>query len=224
MEEFLTLTHIVFGVSVLILGLFISLSKKGTNVHKKMGLWYVISMWMVCGSAFAMIAFIRFSIFLLVIGVLTFYLSYGGYRVLKRKEIGSETWYDWLFASLAFLFGIGLIGYGVSLFFKIQEFSILGMLSIIFGYITFSGAKEDLRLFLKKKNPPKHWWLRQHISAMSGSYIAAVTAFAVQNGDYFLPGFSMNWLFWILPAVIGSPIISRAIKKHFKSKKISIPE
>jgi uncharacterized membrane protein len=214
MEALLTLTHVVFGVSVLLLGLSISLSKKGTNAHKKMGLFYVISMWIVCFSAFAMIAFIRFSIFLLVIGVLTFYSSYVGYRVLKRKEIGSETWYDWLFASLAFLFGVGLIGYGVSLFFKVQEFSILGMLSIIFGYLTFSGGKEDLMLFLKKKTPPKHWWLRQHISAMGGSYIAAITEFGVQNVNKLPIDQSYSWLIWILPAILLSPVISIFKRKY----------
>jgi hypothetical protein len=45
---------------------------------------------------------------------------------------------------------------------------------------------------------------------MSGSYIAATTAFLVVNIQ--LPQY--NWTLWLLPTVIGSILISRSVRKY----------
>jgi peptidoglycan/LPS O-acetylase OafA/YrhL len=58
-------------------------------------------------------------------------------------------------------------------------------------------------------------WTTAHILAMSGSYIVLLTAFYVDNGPRLplwkeLPPVA----FWIGPALIGTPIVARALARH----------
>jgi len=216
MEKFLIISHIVCGGTVLLLGLIQMIGKKGSKNHVLFGKIYVGAMWWICLSALAIISFYRFSAFLMVIAVLTFYASFTGVRVLKRRSVGNEKWYDWTVAILTALFGIGLISYGIYLYFNTSQ-SILALLCILFGTFTFINSYADLRFFINKKINTPLWWMKQHIGAMGGSYIAAVTAFAVQNPNLFMPGSSYQWLLWILPAIIGNPIIAIASRKWVKS-------
>jgi len=221
MEKFLVISHIVCGGTVLLLGLVQMLRQKGTKGHIALGKIYVGAMWWICLSALGIISFYRFSAFLLVIAVLTFYSSFTGVRVLKRREIGSEKWYDWAVAIITMVIGLGLIGYAVDIIVNHPGNTILALLCTIFGFFTFYNAFSDLRFFVKKQTNSKLWWLKQHIGAMGGSYIAAVTAFAVQNPDLFMPGSSYQWLLWILPAVIGNPIIAIVSKKWTREAVLS---
>lgn len=220
MEKALMVSHIVAGVTVLLLGLLNIFNKKGSTVHKLMGKIYVGAMWWICLSAIISILFIRFSLFLMVIAVLTFHLSFVGLRVVKRKQPGSEKWYDWLVSVLTGVFGMGLCVYGIYLLINQPDYIALGALSLFFGAVTFLNGFQEIQFFRSPgKVKMKKWWLYNHISAMGGSYIAAITAFSVQNGNTFLPDFDHNWLFWVLPAVIGSPIISFTIKKYKSAEK-----
>lgn len=133
---------------------------------------------------------------------------------MRRRKPGSEKWYDWIASILTTLFGISLVIYAVSLFLSGKN-EILGMLSVVFGLAAINMGSQDIRFFVKPKIDDKRWWLYQHIGAISGSYIAAITAFAVQNGEAFGVT-NHNWLLWVLPGVIGSFIISFAIKKEKK--------
>jgi hypothetical protein len=58
-------------------------------------------------------------------------------------------------------------------------------------------------------------WARVHITAMGSSYVLLLTAFYVDNGKQLplwrdLP----VWSYWLLPAVIGVPLILRALVSH----------
>jgi hypothetical protein len=58
-------------------------------------------------------------------------------------------------------------------------------------------------------------WLRVHIPAMGGAYIALFTGFYVDNGPHLpvwdrLPGLA----FWLLPSLIGVPLILRALARR----------
>jgi uncharacterized membrane protein len=213
MEQILIYSHIFCGGTVLLLGLFQMLNRKGAKNHIILGKVYVGAMWWICLSALGIITFYRFSAFLLVIAVLTFYSSFVGVRVLKRKALGTEKWYDWAVAIATAIFGVGLIDYGLTLFLNTNN-QVLSFLCILFGFFTSYSGIQDVRFFMKPKDKAKQWWLYQHIGAMGGSYIAAVTAFAVQNPNLFLPNSSYQWLLWILPGVVGGPIISMTIKKR----------
>ncbi|MEQ9299046.1 MAG: hypothetical protein RIF33_10800 [Cyclobacteriaceae bacterium] len=220
MEKLLIFSHVFCGVTVLILGMVNLLNRKGAKNHLLIGKIYVGAMWWICLSAALIISFYRFSGFLLVIAVLTFYSTFVGVRVLRRKQPGTERWYDWLVAGLTAAFGISLFGYGIYRFYTVGGFDVFGLLCVIFGFITANAALQDIRFFVQRHLTDKQWWLRQHIGAMGGSYIAAITAAAVQNGNTFMPNGEYTWTLWLLPTLIGSPIISIASRKHRKRRAL----
>jgi hypothetical protein len=58
--------------------------------------------------------------------------------------------------------------------------------------------------------PPRH--------GMGGSYIALLTAVYVDNGP-FLPLWNRlpHWTYWLLPAIIGMPLIWRPLHRYLRS-------
>ncbi|MEP1034115.1 hypothetical protein [Ekhidna sp.] len=215
MEQFLSISHIICGGTVLLLGVFQMFNRKGSKNHILLGKVYVAAMWWICLSALSIITFYRFSAFLLVIAVLTFHTSFVGVRVVNRKKPGTEKWYDWAVAIATSLFGVGLIGYGGYIFFATNN-TVMAILCLGFGLLTLKNGTDDLRFFIKPTISEKHWWLYQHIGAMGGSYIAALTAFAVQNPNIFMPNSANQWLLWIIPGVIGAPLIAIALRRWKK--------
>lgn len=212
MEQFLLLSHVVCGATVLLLGLVQMLNKKGRKNHNLIGRIYVGAMWWICLSAWGIIMFYRFSAFLMVIAILTFHSSFTGVRIFRRMRTGHEQWYDRLVAWASLLFGVGLLGYSGYIGIASSNY-ILALLCVFFGLFTVNAGYQDLKFFIRKPKVERSWWLKQHIGAMGGSYIAAITAFAVQNPNLFMPDSSYQWLLWIFPAAIGSPLISIATKK-----------
>ncbi|MEQ9373700.1 MAG: hypothetical protein RIG68_00855 [Imperialibacter sp.] len=219
MEKAILISHASAGALVLLTGLLNFISKKGGNLHKKLGIAYVLGMAWIFVSAILIIAFYRFSAFLMVVGVVSFYATFTGYRVTKRKKLGEHTWVDLSASGLTMAFGIGLVGYGFYVG-SVAGFGVsLAILSYIFGFFTAFAAYRDLAFLLKPKEETyKLWWLRQHISAIGGSYIAAITAFAVQNGDRIMGGSQYQWLLWLIPTVIFTPAII-FFQRKFKTRK-----
>jgi hypothetical protein len=58
-------------------------------------------------------------------------------------------------------------------------------------------------------------WALVHLVGMGSSFILMLTAFYVDNGHQ-LPLLSSlpSWTYWMLPAVVGVPVIARAIVRH----------
>ena len=212
MEKFLTLSHIICGGTVLLIGLIQMFNRKGGKKLIILGKIYVAAMWWICISALSIISFYRFNAFLLVIAVLTFHTSFVGLRVVSRRTPGSEKWYDWAVSLAAIIFGMGLVGYGGYIYSNFGN-TIFGLLCAGFGILTLKNGADDIRFFRKKSLSTKHWWMYQHIGSMGGSYIAAITAFAVQNPNLFMPNSPQQWLLWVLPGAIGGPIIGFSIRR-----------
>ena len=81
----------------------------------------------------------------------------------------------------------------------------------ILGALSFAGG------YWARRAARQHWrhWIPQHIAGMGLSYVLLLTAFYVDNGKHLplwreLP----QWAFWILPAVVGVPIIAHALLRH----------
>jgi hypothetical protein len=57
-------------------------------------------------------------------------------------------------------------------------------------------------------------WAVRHGVAMGGSYIVLLTAFYVDNGPQ-LPLWDRlpHWTYWVLPTVVGAPLIWRALRR-----------
>lgn len=207
MENLLIYTHILAGITVLLLGMISFANRKGSKNHILIGRIYVGSMWWICLSGLSLIIIYRFSMFLLVISVMTFYASFSGLRILRRRKTGRAEWYDWVVAVVTGLFGLTLIGYGISRIFLDQNY-VLALLSGIFGAFASISAMQDIKFFFQKTKAQNSWWIRQHIGAMGGSYIAAITAFGVQNVHKIPVDASISWLVWILPTIFLAPVLS----------------
>jgi len=212
LKTILLKSHALAGFLTLLFGTMNLLNKKGAKLHKRIGIAYMLCMGWIFVSALFIIAFFRFNFFLMVIAVFSFYLCFSGYRVLKRKKPGKETWMDWTAAILTMLFGIYLLGMAVYLLVKGN--SILGILCIVFGFGTCIAAWNDIKIFRTKEFNEKQWWWYHHMQAMCASMIAAVTAFLVQNAGKFFPDFEQGWILWLLPTVLATPLLVVWIRKY----------
>ncbi len=82
---------------------------------------------------------------------------------------------------------------------------------LVLGVISFGASS------LGRTARRRSWqtWLGTHIISMGCSFIAMLTAFCVEEGES-LPGLSRlpNLTYWFLPAVVGTPLIIRALVRH----------
>jgi hypothetical protein len=81
---------------------------------------------------------------------------------------------------------------------------------LVVGTLAFAGGTTGFVARLKR------WpnWRSLHIVSMGASYVLLLTGFYVDNGPH-LPGWRHlpAFMFWILPAAIGTPIIVRALRR-----------
>ncbi len=88
---------------------------------------------------------------------------------------------------------------------------------MVFGVLGGSLAAQDAKLFydiIRQKEILKNQWLLRHISTMLGGYIATFTAFLVVNVSLE----SAPWLPWLLPTIIGTPLIAYWTRKYQPKK------
>ncbi len=198
LSSVLLILHIIFGGSALVLGLFSMSSRKGQKLHKKSGFYFFISMLVVAITAI-LLSLIKDSAFLFHIGIFSFYMNYSGWRAIRNKKLTPSTM-DWII-NIASL---------INTIFMIASFQLV---LIIFGVISLSLVFGQLKLFYfhyKEKEIPRMSWLVQHIGMMVGTYISTLTAFLVVNINFIEP----NWVVWILPTVIFTPLIIFWTKKY----------
>jgi hypothetical protein len=71
----------------------------------------------------------------------------------------------------------------------------------------------NLRYLLRGPQSRMHWWY-EHLSSMFATAIAGYTAFLVFGAARLLPsvaGTQLYTIFWVLPALIGVPVIFRTV-------------
>lgn len=194
--------HILSGFTALVTGFIAIVAQKGKKLHKITGLTFFISMVVVCVSAI-LISLMKDNRFLLHIGIFSFYLVYSGYRSVKNKSLNPSTM-DWVMLLTAFVNCLAML---------LSEQLVL----IVFSVLGTSLAAQDAKLFyniIKQKEILKNQWLLRHISTMLGGYIATFTAFIVVNVSLE----SLPWLPWLLPTIIGTPLIAFWTKKYQPKK------
>lgn len=223
MEQVLVISHVIAGITSLLSGIVAGFfGRKGGNLHRQVGKVFFWCMFWVFVSAMLIISFVRFSSFLMVIAVFSFYMAFSGYRALKIKKTRKAQFIDWSAGIITLLFGLFMIGMGIN--YLIPEFSsVIGYLCLFFGFLTAKTAWENLQMFKKIQTLDKMWWWFAHMSSMSGSLIAATTAFLVQNGQIFNFPNELGWVLWVLPAFIGFPIVSLSARKYraqFKTQAV----
>ncbi len=222
MHDIIRYSHVALGAICLVSGFIPMVVKKGGKIHNQSGIIFFWSMFGIFITALLLITFFRFNFFLLVIGVFSFYNCFTGYRVLKRKKPGQQTWIDWTGAIITLIAGLSF--WATAIYYLSQGVGLTSyiILLILFGFFTSGIAITDIRIFRKNDMDEKLWWFYHHMGTMGGAYIAAITAFSVQMSATYLSHFEYSWLSWLLPAAIGVPGFSywrKTYRKKFELRK-----
>lgn len=209
--QILLLIHIIFGGLGLVVGSIVFFKKKGDKVHRILGLIFFWSM-LLSGLSAISLALIKDKSFLFAVGAMTVYATLSGVRYLKmakQQENIKPAIADWIISSSVLVCGGWFLYFGIQQFLKGASF---GIVFIVFGTLTVLAFRQDLANY-RGKSAFKNYALLMHIQRMGAAYIAAFTAFLVVNAHHIplpLPGF----VYWLLPAVLFSPILSRWTKKY----------
>jgi hypothetical protein len=199
--------HIISGFIAFFVAPIALIAHKGGNNHRRWGLVYF---WAMCSAtlfSFA-VSLYRPNMFLFLVGVFSFYLSFSGYRSLFLKGKNAKAkWFDWLVSVITFSGSVAMV---------ISGFSDIGQsiaaMYIVFGSIGIYISIMNLKKYVKPSTE-KFGWFFDHMGGMIGSYIAAVSAFSAVN-FHFLP----TVIRWLWPTLIGVPAImiwTRYYKRKF---------
>jgi len=224
-EKLLYSMHIIAGFSVIFAGILAFIFRKGGKGHALAGNIFAYGMYTVAFSAFAICLILRFNLFLFILGIFSFYLTYTGKSVLKRKIPGQESNFDRGLAWFTTLSGITMVGYGAWIFISSGAFNPFIILSTVFGCLTTANGWEDIRLFSGKKDRShRNWWLTYHVARMGGAFIAASTAFLVFGARSFIGDHPLAWIVWLIPTIVISPILSIINRKIRAKRKKRVTE
>lgn len=209
---------LIFHVAAGVIGFFVApaalITVKGGLWHRRWGKIYFWAMTCAALSAILLSTFgIRQNLFLTFIGVFSFYLSFSGYRVLYQKRPAQGQGpkaIDWLVASATALTGAGLIGAG--LWKPTPMWAYISTVAIVLGAACLITAAQDIRRFLRPPADKNFWWY-SHMGGMLGSYIAATTAFLVNNVRHLHLGGPVG-IWWLLPTIVGVPAIIVWTRKY----------
>ena len=190
------------------------ISAKGGLTHRRWGKVYFWAMVGVAVSAIVL-AIHQPNYFLACVSVFSFYLAFRGYRALAMKpttkERGGPKSLDWIGLVLALIGSTALLVLGIMQ--PSRVWVVLGPVAVTFGAVGLFLGLTDLYQFLFPPRDKMNWWY-SHMTGMTASYIAAVTAFSVTNFR-FMPVVAR----WLWPIVIGTPLLAlwvRYYKKKFR--------
>lgn len=192
--------HIAAGSIALLAGFVPFFTPKGNKLHKRAGKVFYWAMMIISFTA-VVISLYKNIPFLLAIAVFSFYMNYTGYRVLKYKK-GKFKWFDW----------IPLV---ISIAAVLYMLTSMKIVLTVFGALLAFFILQDIRKQFKNDEDKKQIAKEKiidHLGRMSGTYIGTFTAFAVVNVRFVQPG----WIVWLLPTVIGVPIIIYYIRQWRK--------
>jgi hypothetical protein len=204
--------HVIAGFGSFLLAPVALITAKGGKQHKRWGMVYLWCMGLVAATALPMALF-RPVLFLALVAILSFYLAFTGYRVLKLRALAGGRRaqpVDWIVTGACFSSCAALL---LLALFRPALVQHMGIVAILFGALGIRASGMHLLSFVRKPTD-KTAWMYKHFQHLLGSYIAAWTAFSTVT----LPrlfGHTM-WL-WIWPAAIGVPAIILTTA-HYKRK------
>jgi uncharacterized membrane protein len=203
------LIHIGSGFLALAVGPVAMIARKGARLHRSAGKVFVWAMFAVVATA-AGLALWNPNTFLLAIAVISFHLTFTGWRAATRHGARSGPGpLDWFVSGATLLFGVGLIVVGLAAG-GLAASESPDPAAVALGVVTAALALPQL-IRLRKGTARKGWFFL-HIIGMLSAYIATFTAFAVTNLDFLPAG-----LAWVLPTVVGSVGINLTVR-HYKSR------
>lgn len=201
--------HIAAGTLALGSGLLAITAAKGRKNHNRAGRTYELAMYAVAATAILM-CLLKFNPFLLAIGIFSLYLTYTGKRALfyfRLREDYRPGLPDKLPAAAGLCTALFMIGFPVWQMVAQGRFFVPVL--AVFGIALLVNSFNDLVTFRQPAlfRAGNRRWLLKHIGMMGGAYIATTTAFLVTSIQ--IPA---QWVVWVGPTVIGSFLISRAIR------------
>ncbi len=202
--------HIFAGAVSLILFWLPIFTKKGGNLHRKIGKAYVILMWIVVVTSVILsienvfLGYYEPAAFLGFIAIITANPLWYGIAALKQKKSVSASYLrtHLLFSWGLVVFGLLLIAYGCTIGGN-------AILMFIFGILGLVTGAQALRDYYKTRILKVDGY-ELHFAGMIISGIAAYTAFAAFGGRQFFSEYLTGyWMVvpWVLPTVIGVTII-----------------
>ena len=194
--EFLLPIHIIAGTIALFCAAMSVLSEKGKKVHVLSGRTYFWGMATIFLTAIPM-SIISSNIFLFLIAIFSFYLAFAGMRFARNRK-GVATILDWIAICLMIFSGIGMWILATIYFLNSNTqyivLLVFGFLSITLGYADFRSYKNNSAIGKER--------ISRHLTNMMGGTIAVITAVLVVN-----PPFEPEWVWWVLPTVLITPVI-----------------
>ena len=188
--------HILAGSVALVSAALALSTEKGKKFHVLIGKAYFWSMVIIFLTALPM-SIITGNVFLFLIAIFSFYLAFSGMRFAKNRT-GVPTRVDLIAVNFMFLSGVGM--WILAIIFFIDNDSqfitliVFGFLALFLGYGDFQTFKDQTAIGKER--------IAKHLTNMMGATIAVVTAVLVVN-----PPSNPEWVWWILPTVLITPVI-----------------
>ncbi|MGZ3861560.1 MAG: hypothetical protein ACXVPN_01255 [Bacteroidia bacterium] len=210
------LVHVIAGGLALLCGLIAILFRKDTRSHRPFGRVYFWCMTVVFITA-VYVSTYRGNLFLFCIACFSYYSCITAFRSLRLKFLhkGQKAkTIDW---AIEWVFGIIHVGFtGLGVFLWVNGNKQFGIICLVFGltglrinYLSNRRLKGDVEY--------SNYWLLAHIGGMLGSYIAAITAFLVNNNLWMrMPGL----VAWLSPTVILVPLLIYELQRVKKKGKL----
>ena len=194
--------HILAGTIALLCAALAVSSEKGKKFHVLSGRTYFWCMVGIFLTAILM-SIINSNIFLFLIAIFSFYLAFAGMRFAKNRK-GIATTIDWIAVSLMILSGLGMWALAITYFISDNSQYIT---LLVFGFIALALGYGDYRSHKNKAAIGKER-IAKHLTNMMAGTIAVITAVLVVNVNI-----EPIWIWWVLPTVVITPIISYWNKK-----------
>ena len=188
--------HILAGTIALLCAALAVSSEKGKRLHVLSGKTYFWGMVTIFLTAIPM-SIISSNIFLFLIAIFSFYLAFAGMR-FARNRMGIAITLDWIAVSLMILSGLGMLLLSAIFFTNDNSqyivLLVFGFLAIRLGYADYMSYKNNTATGKER--------ISRHLTNMMGGTIAVITAVLVVN-----PPFEPEWIWWVLPTVLITPVI-----------------
>jgi hypothetical protein len=212
--------HIAAGTTALLSGVLAMSTKKGQKNHRLFGRLFFWSMAITCLLGLNAGIFREGFLLFIPIALISFYQVATGYRILYIKNLHKgqkPLWVDWVLTIGMLATTTAFVIWGIS---SLQTDVFLSIVLFAFSTIGMYCCAVDLYHYLKKPTDNKYW-LFIHIFRMSHGFIAALTAFLVNNSKLFK--FLPQVLLLIIPISVGQPIITYVIWTYRKKKAKAEP-
>ena len=188
--------HILAGSIALVSAALALSTEKGKKFHVLIGKAYFWSMVIIFLTALPM-SIITGNVFLFLIAIFSFYLAFSGMRFAKNRT-GVPTRVDLIAVNFMFLSGVGMWILAIIFFIDNESqfitLTVFGFLALFLGYGDFKTFKDQTAIGKER--------IAKHLTNMMGATIAVVTAILVVN-----PPTNPEWVWWILPTVLITPVI-----------------